>query len=189
MRRGATFDDSGAYRYALWRRWQPGGLRVAFVMLNPSTADSSIDDPTIRRCIGFAKDWGYHALTVVNLFGFRTPSPRELAAASDPIGADNDRYLVRAAREASEVVVAWGIHGALRGRAATVVPMLERVATDKLVCLGRTLGGHPRHPLYLRKTASRLLMCCTPDGTPRLGPHSTAQGCFRCGPLHTRLRA
>lgn len=148
MRRGAVFDATGRYRYRLWRRWADGP-RIAFVMLNPSTADHRIDDPTIRRCMDFARRWGHGALDVVNIFAYRTPSPRELARARAPVGPDNDRHLGAVCRRCEDVVIAWGTHGALRGRDREVLDLL---GDGPLLCLGVTAEGHPRHPLYLRKT-------------------------------------
>lgn len=151
MRRGARFDSTAMYRYTLWRTWDASLPRVAFVMLNPSTADHRVDDPTIRRCIGFARDWGYGSLVVVNLFAFRTPSPRQLGRAADPIGPDNDRHLWAARRRAHATIVAWGVHGAMHGRDRHVLELLGR-SRRPILCLGLTDRGHPRHPLYLRRT-------------------------------------
>ena len=85
MERSANFSRCRRYRYALWRRWAPGDDYVLLVGLNPSTADHRRDDPTIRRCIGFARDWGYSGLCVANLFAFRATYPRDLFAADDPV--------------------------------------------------------------------------------------------------------
>lgn len=153
MRRGATFDPSGRYRYTLWRHWDTAGAKVAFVMLNPSTADHRRDDPTIRRCIGFARGWGYGSLLVVNLFAYRTSSPAELARADDPIGPENDHYLRYARRAAGDLVIAWGVHGQLLDRHERVVTLLTGRRARPLWCLGATQGGFPRHPLYLRRDA------------------------------------
>lgn len=122
-------------------------------MLNPSTADAVRDDPTIRRCIAFARAWGYERLTVTNLFAFRTPSPRVLRREQDPVGPENDGYLTRAATEADRTVCAWGVHGALRNREAEVLSLLQQ---RRLEHLGLTRAGHPRHPLYVAG-ATRLL--------------------------------
>jgi hypothetical protein len=149
MRRGAVFDSSDTYRYSLWRTWDSALPRVAFVMLNPSTADQRVDDPTIRRCMGFARQWGYGSLSVVNLFAYRTPSPAALARAADPVGPDNDRYLRAAYRRARDLVLAWGTHGSLHGRDQEVLDLLGRGRRKPLLCLGTTRDGHPRHPLYL----------------------------------------
>lgn len=149
MRRGATFDKSGRYRYTLWRTWDSTLPRVAFVMLNPSTADHRNDDPTIRRCIGFARAWSFGSLLVANLFAFRTPSPRELARARAPIGPRNDHFLRYAAKRAQTLVIAWGTHGALRDRHRHVLDMFAARTQKSLYCLGITTKGYPRHPLYL----------------------------------------
>ena len=147
MRGAATFDASGRYRYRLRRWWAPGP-RVAFVMLNPNNADAQRDDPTIRRCVSFARRWAFGSVDVVNIFGYRTRDPRELLRVSDPIGPDNDRYLRGAIRSAELVVCAWGAAPAAARRASQVAELLDGRA---LRCLGRTLSGAPRHPLYLRR--------------------------------------
>ncbi|ACY18137.1 DUF1643 domain-containing protein [Haliangium ochraceum] len=148
MRRGATIDPSGRYRYRLWRTWDAAGTRVLFVMLNPSTADHRQDDPTIRRCIGFARAWGHGRLAVVNLFALRTPSVAELRRARAPVGPDNQRHLRASLRAADRVIAAWGVHGA--ARAGELLPALAEAARAPLECLGTTRDGHPRHPLYVR---------------------------------------
>ena len=140
---GAAFSACRRYRYALWRRWAHGPT-VLFVMLNPSTADAHNDDPTIRRCIGFARAWGFGSLAVANLFGLRTPSPRVLARSAAPVGARNDRWLRKLQDEASLVLAAWGNHGRLRDRATAVRCLLSDLHT-----LGLTGAGQPRHPLYV----------------------------------------
>ena len=118
-------------------------------MLNPSTADESTDDPTIRRCIGFARVWGYGGLEVVNLFALRTTDPRELRLSRDPIGGLNDAYLVDAMTRSAATVIAWGAHGVFRSRAAAALGLLSPRA--RLLALGWTNSGEPRHPLYLRR--------------------------------------
>src|SRR5688572_11312536 len=115
-------------------------------MLNPSTADAVRDDPTIRRCIGFARTWGYRRLVVTNIFALRATLPAALRGAADPVGPGNDRFILRAAREADRVVCAWGVHGALGNREEEVLALLRGLAMEHL---GLTRGGHPRHPLYL----------------------------------------
>jgi hypothetical protein len=120
-------------------------------MLNPSTADAERDDPTIRRCGGFARAWGFGAMTVVNLFALRATDPARLRRARDPIGRDNDRHIAEAAAGADALVLAWGIHGALRDRDRAVLALLSELRPS---CLGLTRGGHPRHPLYLPRAAA-----------------------------------
>jgi|SRR5690349_11377452 len=146
MKGGAREDRTGRYRFTLWRAL-PGGLgRVLFIMLNPSTAGARQDDPTIRRCIGFARAWGFARMDVVNLFALRATHPADLRRARDPVGAGNDRAIAAAARRADLVVAAWGVHGALAARDRAVRALL---ADRPLHCLGVTRAGHPRHPLYL----------------------------------------
>ncbi|HEV8230440.1 MAG TPA: DUF1643 domain-containing protein [Candidatus Limnocylindria bacterium] len=118
-------------------------------MLNPSTADSSRDDPTIRRCIGFAQAWGYGGVEVVNLFGLRATKPWRLRHARDPVGRDNDAHVGAVASSVDAVVIAWGVHGALGARDETTLALLSR--RTRLLALGWTRAGQPRHPLYLRR--------------------------------------
>ena len=144
------FSEDGRYRYRLERRWDDG-LAVTFVLLNPNQADATTDDPTIRRCVGFAKRWGHGRLTVVNLFAWRARHPSELRNVSDPVGTDNESHLRDAIAGASCVVAAWGNHGALLDRDRVVRPWLGPVW-----CLGVNRTGQPRHPLYVRGDASLL---------------------------------
>ena len=117
---GADFSDCGRYRYKLWRLWDDTRPEVMFIMLNPSTADATADDPTIRRCIGFARAWGYGGVRVGNLFAWRTPYPQALRSALDPIGRHNDSALCELAEGAALVVAAWGVHGMWLARSQTV---------------------------------------------------------------------
>ena len=150
----AVISECGKYRYVLRRslgsvlRWYKPML---FVMLNPSTADATEDDPTIRRCMDFARREGMTHLNVVNLFAFRSPDPKELRYADDPVGPENDRYLREEIGKHSHgaVVAAWGAHHFAMTRGSEVYEM----APDKFWCLGRTKGGYPKHPLYLPKNA------------------------------------
>ena len=136
------------YRYTLHREWNGGDCGVVcWVMLNPSTADAVRDDPTIRRCIGFSRRWGFNSLVVVNLFALRATDPNVLLLDANPVGPGNDDAIRHAAQEASLIVAAWGAHPAMvRGRRDQRV----RDLCAALHCLGTTRGGHPRHPLRLR---------------------------------------
>lgn len=163
----ALFDATGRYRYRLDRRWGPGP-RVAFVMLNPSTANAARDDPTIRRCVGFARAWGFGSLEVVNLFAFRATEPRELTRAADPVGPENDRHVARACARADLIVVAWG--GAALARAREPLTHLRR---KPVYCLGRTRAGAPQHPLYLR-ASTRPVPFAGPPGRIAGPPGRTA---------------
>lgn len=152
MRRSAVLSDDGVYRYRLGRRWADGPT-VAWIMLNPSTADAAIDDPTIRRCIGFSRAWGYGALEVVNLFAYRATKPTDMAKATDPVGPDNDAHIAAACRESLEVIVAWGAHPAWHRRWEAL--NTAGVLSPLLSCLGTSQAGAPLHPLYLPKTSER----------------------------------
>lgn len=147
----AELSPCGSYRYKLTRarglRFPDAGT-AAFCMLNPSTADATIDDPTIRRCRGFADSWGCNGLVVVNLYALRSTYPNALWSHRDPVGPDNDLWLSSVARECGDVVCAWGAN-AREDRVRQVVQIL-RAAGARLWCLGRTKAGHPRHPLYVR---------------------------------------
>lgn len=138
---GATFSTDRRYRYRLWRRWDRSRPVVAFVMLNPSTADARNDDPTIRRCVGFARSWGYGGIEVVNVFAYRASDPRALRAVDDPAGAENGRHIRRAVGRADLVVLAWGAQASGSGL----------LSLPRARCLGLTRSGQPRHPLYLRR--------------------------------------
>ena len=144
MRRDAVLSPDGAYRYALRRSWG-SGPPVMFIGLNPSTADHLTDDPTLRRCISFALRWGFDSVAVGNLFALRSPDPRELERAPDPVGPENDKWLKRLVEESDTIVAAWGNKGALLDRGSLIQ---ERF--PNLMCLGRTKKGQPRHPLYVK---------------------------------------
>jgi len=144
--RSATFSPDRTYRYRLLRRWSRG-RRILWVMLNPSTADAQRDDPTIRRCIAFSRDWGYGSMEVVNLYALRATRPAALRRHPDPVGPENERHVRAATRRADLVVAAWGVLGA--GRDASMA--LGR--RGRVVCLGLTRAGAPRHPLYVPASA------------------------------------
>ena len=144
----ALYSDCEAYRFSLTRQWQAEGPRVAFVMLNPSTATEERNDPTIERCERRARAMGYGAFRVANLFAFRATVPRDLKAAAEPVGHGNDAALRDCAVWAEVVIAGWGMHGVHLSRGAQVARML-REAGARLCHLGLTQGGHPRHPLYV----------------------------------------
>jgi hypothetical protein len=145
-KRETILSPCRTYRYTLWREFgdQGGDGYAMFIGLNPSTADEVNDDPTIRRCIAFAKSWGYGALCMANLFAFRATEPADMFAADDPVGPDNDSYLVKLAQDAGVVVAAWGTNGIHMARDRAVRDLLPN-----LQCLRKTQAGHPGHPLYL----------------------------------------
>jgi hypothetical protein len=145
----AVISTCGTYRYELRRTWNSLQPTVGWIMLNPSSADATRDDATIRRCVAFARAWGYGGITVRNLFALRATDPRELRRHPDPVGPNNDWHLLHGAHvEDAVTVCAWGAHGAYLGRADAV---LKRMARHGLTLhhLGLTKAGQPRHPLYL----------------------------------------
>ena len=151
---GAIFDAKNNYRYSLWREWSAYHPRILFVLLNPSTANHQKNDATIRRCIGFARAWKFGSMEVVNLFAYRATDYRELFKASDPVGVENNRFLMQAVERCSTVVLGWGTRGTLLGRDRQV--MLLLAGKNDLYCLGITKDGQPRHPLYVKGNACLL---------------------------------
>lgn len=153
MRKSAVLSGCGKYRYRLERVWDDSLNKVCFVMLNPSTADASEDDPTIRRCINFAKSWGYGGIVVVNLFAIRGTNPKVIKEVADPIGALNTHHIVNAAWDCDQVIAAWGAHGSHAGQDKAVLRMLfER----PVFAIKLTAAGHPGHPLYVKGDAPRI---------------------------------
>ena len=144
---GAIISECGLYRYWLGRSRDEGEGLVTFIMLNPSTADDRQDDPTIRRCLGFAASWGKQQVVILNIFGLRSTDPGELLKVRDPIGPENDAALAKAE---GLIVCAWGNWGWLNHRGARVRSILVATHTQRVYCLGRTKRGQPKHPLYLR---------------------------------------
>jgi len=144
----AVFSPCRQWRYELWREWDAGKPYCMFIGLNPSTADETKDDPTVRRCIAYAKAWGYGSLCMTNIFGWRDTDPAKMKLVPDPVGQENDSTLRRIAAGAGLVIAAWGTHGSHMGRAEQVLQMLPN-----LMCLSRNKDGSPGHPLYLRADA------------------------------------
>jgi hypothetical protein len=144
MLRSAAFSPCRRYRYSLSRVWNPKLPSVMFVGLNPSTADEREDDPTVRRCVGFARKWNFGGLILVNLFAYRSTDPASLLQADDPVGPENDEHILASARAAERVVLAWGAKGSLFDRDQHVLSLLPGAH-----CLGFTKEGYPKHPLYL----------------------------------------
>ena len=147
MNRSAIISHCGLYRYQLWRTCGEGPY-VVFICLNPSTADGTIDDATIRRCIAFAQAWGFSGFCMVNLFAFRATKPEDMRAAADPVGPENDRHILEVVAKADKIVCGWGSNGDFRGRDGEVEVLLRDY---ELTCLATTKAGRPGHPLYLKK--------------------------------------
>lgn len=165
--RQTVFSPCRKYRYTLWREFYPvraidpplfpveGNKAHNYLMvigLNPSKADEVEDDPTIRRCINFAKDWGFGALCMTNLFAWRDTLPENMKLASDPVGLENDRWLLEIGRGAGKIVVAWGNHGAFMERGKSVARMLSD-ADLAMSCFRLTKERQPEHPLYQKREA------------------------------------
>lgn len=150
--RSAVISDDGVYRYSLTRSgWLTSGnaegRRLVWVMLNPSTADGEVDDPTIRRVMKFTEPAGYPEAVIVNLFALRATDPKALNNHRDPVGPLNDQTL-RGFGDDCEIVCAWGAFGNRYNRAGQVLG--DHLSDRPLWCLGTTKDGHPRHPLYVR---------------------------------------
>ena len=149
----AAFSDCGRYRYLLERRWTDGPLCV-FVGLNPSTATADFDDATVRKCAALAKSWGFSGMTMANLFAVRCRYPQILSTHRDPIGPENDRFLLPAIDQAHTVVAMWGNHGLTSYRQSARRDQYVLSLRDDLQCIGITKHGAPRHPLYVASSSS-----------------------------------
>lgn len=157
----ALFSDCGGYRYILTR--DSGMLThcgvLLWIMLNPSTADATQDDPTIRRVQGFTRSWGYRVAVVCNLFAARTTNPKRLAEFPDPVGPENDRHILDCAGLADGIALAWGAHRMATERGQAVIGMIRRASQYRhfnFLCLGLTDSGAPKHPLYVRADTEAL---------------------------------
>lgn len=149
----AVISPCGTYRYELNRVWDWDSARsvVGWIMLNPSVADAEHDDPTIRRCMGFARRWGHGGIVVRNLFALRATDPRQLRRHPDPVGPVNPAHLAQAVHDAF-TVCAWGSHPMAAAPGKRLVDGLLSAGVD-VRCLGTTRNGHPRHPLYVKGDA------------------------------------
>ncbi len=158
MIKGAVISECKKYRYSLSRIWDQEKETVTFICLNPSTADAEIDDRTITRCINYAESWGYGGLCMANLFAFRATEPKDMKSAVDPVGPENDSYLIKIASKSKIIVAGWGNDGCFGSRDKKVKQMIGL----KLHCLKLTKGGNPWHPLYLKKSLLPIPLM-TPD--------------------------
>ena len=150
---GALFSSDRKHRYTLWRVWDKDKPFVAFVGLNPSTADETKNDPTVTRCINYAYDWGYGGLVMLNIFAFRSTNPKNRYSCKDPIGPENSFYIKKFSEEAGLTVAAWGNHGNFLSRGTEVLSLLT-----KPHCLKLTKSACPSHPLYLKKDLKPFLL-------------------------------
>lgn len=178
MIRTAIFDEHKKYRYSLITEWDEGKGKVFFILLNPSLADGKVDDNTTKRCIHFAKKYGYGSLEIVNLFVYIATNYSELKVLdkNEAIGSENYNYLIRAINSADNIIVAWGENGTIHQRHKEIEQLIDGYDVD---CLGvPTREGHPRHPLCLRndvelvpykrpKQELRKLIRTVPDNEPK----------------------
>lgn len=170
MKKEAVISTCGQYRYSLSRTWDESKPTIMFIMLNPSKADDDRDDPTLTRCLGFAKDWGYGKLLVGNFFAYRSTDPKNLRTAEDPVGPDNIPHLQVMINEAESVILAFGNFPFLQ-KYLKLHPDYEPLANcrEKLWFLGVCKNGLPRHPLMLKKCATRE-RCEDPEAMIRVKP-------------------
>lgn len=144
MEKKANISKDKIYRYTLSRTWDSTKPTVLFIGLNPSIADENIDDPTITRCINFARDWGYGTLLMANLFAFRSTYPKEIYLIDDPIGKDNDHYILECVKQSDLIIACWGNNGTYMDREKIIKELVPN-----LYCLQKNKNGTPHHPLRL----------------------------------------
>jgi hypothetical protein len=148
-----VFSSDRRYRYTLVHRWAEllnPGHGIAWIGLNPSTADEHQLDPTLRRIRDFSAAWGYAFFVMLNLFAWRATDPAAMKVVPDPVGPDNDRWIAQWSAQVDRVVLGWGEHGAHLGRDQQVLALLDR---RRIYCLGRNASGQPKHPLYVSRKA------------------------------------
>ena len=142
MEKKAIISKDKIYRYKLSRTWDSTKPTILFIGLNPSIANENVDDPTITRCINFAKDWGYGTLLMANLFAFRSTYPKDIYLIDDPIGKDNDHYLLECVTQSDLIVACWGNNGTYMNREKVITELVPN-----LYCLQKNKNGTPHNPL------------------------------------------
>jgi hypothetical protein len=147
VKKTAKLSNCRTYRYELWRVWDESKPYVVFIGLNPSTADETNDDPTIRRCINFATSWGFGGLCMANLFAYRATKPENMKKSPNPIGDKNNETLLLLAQHAGLIIGAWGNHGTFLNRSNEIRSLLPELRALKI-----NKSGEPAHPLYLKST-------------------------------------
>lgn len=157
MEKSAVISDCQQYRYQLKRQWDAKKDLVLFIGLNPSIADAKIDDPTIRRCIGFSERENYGGFIMANLFAYRATSPNDMKNYNTPIGNLNNYWLEQSIKDCKWVIVCWGTHGSHQERHIAVNELLRNhLDTVPILCFGKTKSGQPKHPLYLSSNCKLL---------------------------------
>ncbi len=173
---GAVISPCLKYRYHLWRVWDDCAPMMIFCMMNPSTADATHDDNTIRRCIGYAKRERHGGISVVNVFAYRSAHPRDLLAVGDPVGPDNNEWLrkIRGNFTLSTLVAAWGNPKGGKRFSRRYLEARHSMTAQHAKCLGINKDGSPKHPLYVEADAPLiawepgLVFCDQPDMTKTL---------------------
>jgi hypothetical protein len=153
MKSSAEFSPCRKYRFTLWRTWDETKPYAMFIGLNPSTADETQNDPTVTRCINYAKSWGYGGLCMTNIFAYRATQPEDMMSEKKPIGDENDASILNSAKEAGVVVAAWGNDGSYMGRSKQVKKLVQN-----LHCINMNASGEPTHPLYQKADLKPILM-------------------------------
>jgi hypothetical protein len=146
IKKSAVFSKCQKYRYSLTRSWNSADGYVLFIGLNPSIADETIDDPTLTRCINFAKDWGYGGLIMVNLFAYMSTYPTDLKKVKLPIGNNNNKHILKNHQKSQLTVAAWGNDGHFLKRDKEILKIISNP-----MCLNINKSGQPAHPLYQKK--------------------------------------
>ena len=146
IKKSAVFSPCRKYRYSLTRSWNSAEDCVLFIGLNPSIADEINDDPTLIRCINFAKDWGYGGLIMVNLFAYMSTHPTDLKKAKLPIGKNNNKHILKNHQKSQLTIAAWGNDGHFLKRDKEVLRIINNP-----MCLNINKSGQPAHPLYQKK--------------------------------------
>lgn len=169
----AIISECGRYRYQLARVWAAGPI-VGWAMLNPSTANASDNDNTIEKIIRFSKAWGYGGLIVANLYAIRSTDKARVRRVLDPIGPENDRHILDAARRCDLTVCAWGADGGYLGRDAAVLRLLVEAGIQPHY-LRLTKGGKPEHPLYLPGDLTPIPFVAPTSTTTTTGPRPSGE--------------
>lgn len=144
----AGFSDDLSHRYVLCREWDTALPKVAYCMLNPSTADAFKNDPTVERCQRRAIVGGFGGYYILNAFALRSTDPEVLRFQDDPVGEENDAAILEYATKAHAVILGWGTDGAYLNRDVAVLALLERTGRP-IMALSTNMDGTPRHPLYV----------------------------------------
>ena len=151
----AEFSPDRVHRYALWRTWDKLKGITMFIGLNPSTADEVKNDPTVSRCINYAKRWDYGGMIMSNIFAYRATDPKVMKNAEEPVGPENNQWLLKLAKEANLIVAVWGNHGEFMARGKAVISLFGGI---ELHCLAINKTGHPKHPLYCNSSLKPVLI-------------------------------